>query len=572
MFSSKLINFYSIVCIINIGCRDCLNILPKNRHNCSLQVSTTHGIIQGSKKITIKGLPYFAYEGIPFAQPPLGDLRFRSPQPIKPWTGVLDATVKSSECVQVHIPFPNNPTTDGNEDCLYLNVFTPQTKTNKLLPVIFWIYGGAFYEGSAGDYGPSNLLENGLVVVTSNYRLGMFGFLSTGDTVLPGNYGLKDQNAALRWTYQNIVKFGGDPNRITISGQSAGGCSVWYHMLSSKSKGLFSRAISMSAEPRSVWAYQQNPKAVAMNVAANLGIGVKNSSQFAEYLRKADITDLKRANLLVTFVQILTALQEGLPFTPTIEVDHEEAFITSSPTEIIRQQKYSKVPILMGMTTTEAGLFGKILNLVKRISVVFDISPGSVPNGFKGLSTKNSGKVGRRIRDKYLQSKSFGTVTFEELCNILSDALFTKPIMDAARALSPYTSVYLYINSKPSLYMKGILIHLGFPILLHTRGVVHGEDVPIIWNYRNFSSPSDTYMIKKIFTKTWSNFAATGNPTPGNDPVLNNITWPPITDNNNIPYLSLGEEIKVKYNYRKKYVEFWDNLEKEVKYKDMLLK
>ncbi|XP_050504210.1 esterase FE4-like isoform X2 [Diabrotica virgifera virgifera] len=473
MSSSKLINFYLIMCTINIGCRDCLSFLSKNQYNSSLQISTTHGIIQGSAKITVKGVPYFSYVGIPFAQPPLGDLRFRSPQPIKPWTGVLDATVKASECVQVHIPFPDYPETDGNEDCLYLNIFTPQTKTNKLLPVIFWIYGGAFYEGSATYYGPSNLLDNGLVVVTFNYRLGMFGFLSTEDTVLPGNYGLKDQNAALRWTYQNIFKFGGDPNRITIAGQSAGACSVWYHMLSPKSKGLFSRAISMSGDPRSVWGYQQNPKSVAMSVAANLGIDVTNSRQFAEYLRKADSTDLKRANKLVTSVHILMALREGLPFTPTIEVDHEEAFITSSPTELIRQQKYTKVPVLMGMTTMEAGIFGKILNVIERLTVVFDISPGSIFSGFKGLSTTDNGKVGKRIRDKYVQSKFFRTITFDEICNFLSDALYGKPIMDVARALSPHTSVYLYVTTKPSFITKAVLQALGFPIILHTKEIQH---------------------------------------------------------------------------------------------------
>jgi len=189
------------------------------------------------------------FRGIPYAEAPVGDLRWRPPQEPARWTGVLDATAFSPHCPQAATPYGTPSTT---EDCLFLNVFTPD-KTNEgrphLLPVMFWIHGGGLVVGESDGYDPSPLVAQGVVVVTINYRLGELGFLAhpalaaESPTGASGNYGLMDQQAALRWVQRNIRAFGGDPDNVTIFGQSAGALSVHSQLASPLAAGLFHKAI-----------------------------------------------------------------------------------------------------------------------------------------------------------------------------------------------------------------------------------------------------------------------------------------------------------------------------------------
>jgi len=200
------------------------------------------------------------FKGVPFAAPPVGDLRWREPQPVKPWTGVRDAREFSPSCMQhVHgdfLPWTREYLVQNgvSEDCLYLNIWTPQTNAKAKLPVIVYIPGGAFTEGSGEVpiYDGTNLAAKGLVVVTINYRLGVFGFLAHPELTAEsphhssGNYGLLDQIAALAWVQKNISAFGGDPHRVTLWGQSAGAFSVGALLASPQAKGLFQRAMADS--------------------------------------------------------------------------------------------------------------------------------------------------------------------------------------------------------------------------------------------------------------------------------------------------------------------------------------
>jgi para-nitrobenzyl esterase len=207
-----------------------------------------HGIHDPSSGVT-------AFMGVPYAQPPIGSLRWRPPQPLKRWDGVRDATRAAARCIQ-HAPYgelePGNP--DMSEDCLYLNAWTPNTSTLANLPVILWIHGGEFWAGSGSEprYNGAKLAARGAVIVTINYRLGIFGFLSHPELSaesgrdISGNYGLLDQIAALNWVRANIAAFGGDPLNITIAGESAGSCSVSALMASPLSKNLFQRALGES--------------------------------------------------------------------------------------------------------------------------------------------------------------------------------------------------------------------------------------------------------------------------------------------------------------------------------------
>ena len=186
------------------------------------------------------------YKGIPFAAPPVGDLRWKAPQPLQPWDTVLSATSFSKSPIQAF----NMP--GGSEDCLYLNVWSAAKTPGDKLPVMVWIYGGGFAMGSASQFDGSKLASHGVVFVSINYRVGQIGFMAHPElsaespSHTSGNYGLLDQIAGLKWVKKNIAKFGGDPNNVTIFGESAGGISVSMLCASPEAKGLFQRAISQS--------------------------------------------------------------------------------------------------------------------------------------------------------------------------------------------------------------------------------------------------------------------------------------------------------------------------------------
>ncbi|XP_049947772.1 acetylcholinesterase-like [Schistocerca serialis cubense] len=192
-------------------------------------VEIQEGTLRGQVSKTFTDKAMFMFEGIPYAEPPVGDLRFQPPVAKAAWSDVRDALALGSHCPQIE----DNEAV-GNEDCLHLNVYGPEAALQKqeLKAVMVWIHGGCF-TGTSGDSAiPNYYVDQDIVFVSINYRLGLLGFLSTGDEVVPGNMGLKDQTEALRWVQRNIAVFGGDPEKVTIFGQSAGGASIHYHVVS----------------------------------------------------------------------------------------------------------------------------------------------------------------------------------------------------------------------------------------------------------------------------------------------------------------------------------------------------
>lgn len=213
--------------------------------SCAI-VDTDRGKIEGVQLATRTGESYEAFRRIPFAKPPVGALRFLPPEPEAAWTGVLDCKNYGPMCMQED-KFGNGLAI--SEDCLHLNVFTknlPKAEGVPLVPVIAFIHGGGFETGSAIEHDPMYLMERNLVVVIVNYRLGAFGFMSLNKSEVSGNQGLKDQTMALQWIQRNIKAFGGDPEKVTLAGLSAGGYSVTAHMASPMSDGLFRSVVAVS--------------------------------------------------------------------------------------------------------------------------------------------------------------------------------------------------------------------------------------------------------------------------------------------------------------------------------------
>eukprot|EP01120_Amphizonella_sp_Union-15-10_P016194 TRINITY_DN8461_c0_g1_i1.p1 TRINITY_DN8461_c0_g1~~TRINITY_DN8461_c0_g1_i1.p1 ORF type:complete len:546 (+),score=76.72 TRINITY_DN8461_c0_g1_i1:75-1712(+) len=230
-------------------------------------VNTTCGLVRGLQEQN----SVWSFKGLPYAVPPVGELRWKPPVPLgqanKCWTGIYDATSYGSCCPQLvlmpaKIPIPYT----GEEDCLYLNVWTPNTNPNSLYPVMVWIHGGGLFQGCSDDpyYGPGyDLAREGIVVVSLNYRLNNLGYLaltelsSRDPNGVSGNYGLLDQIEVLRWVQANIQNFGGDRTRVTVTGQSSGGTSIFGLLLSPFAKGLFHRVISMSGSPKLTYTLEE---------------------------------------------------------------------------------------------------------------------------------------------------------------------------------------------------------------------------------------------------------------------------------------------------------------------------
>ncbi|CAN7980058.1 unnamed protein product [Ixodes pacificus] len=226
-------------------------------------VRTDSGLVAGAR-IEVGDSTVDAFLGIPYAEPPVGELRFRRPVPVSPWNGTYNATSKPKPCWQLDLRFVANATmsySNASEDCLYLNVWKPVSSCSeanscaKKYPVIIFIHGGAFQWGDSALflYDPANFVAlSDVVFVTFNYRLSLLGFLSLETAEMPGNVGLWDQNLVLKWVRKNIESFGGDPNEVTLSGQSAGGISAGLHAVSPHSQGLFKRVVMQSGTPFSL--------------------------------------------------------------------------------------------------------------------------------------------------------------------------------------------------------------------------------------------------------------------------------------------------------------------------------
>jgi len=255
------------LCVTNILAAELGKVVTKeevrNENDDSLLVPTASGYVKG---IDVDD-DIQAWLGIPYAEPPKGQLRFKRPVKKADWNSTFDASKQPNACMQLpDLSFGNfsgsqmwNPNTNISEDCLYLNVYSPRARSSsEKLPVLIWIYGGGFTTGTStlDIYNPNELVKRGNVVFVSfQYRVGAHGFLYFNDPDVPGNVGLLDQVMVLEWVQENIENFGGDKTEVTIMGESAGGSSVAYHLLSHLSKDLFHRAILQSSAATPRWGF-----------------------------------------------------------------------------------------------------------------------------------------------------------------------------------------------------------------------------------------------------------------------------------------------------------------------------
>ncbi|MBN2242712.1 MAG: carboxylesterase family protein, partial [Acidobacteria bacterium] len=319
-------------------------------------MNVTGGTIEGVKQEGI-----FVYKGIPFAAPPVGDLRWKAPEPIEPWTGVKKADAFAPGCMQAANSMGN--TAPVSEDCLYLNVWTPAQKTDEKLPVIYWIHGGGFSGGSTSTpmYDGTGFAGKGVVLVSVAYRLGPFGFmahpeLSRESGSGSGTYGLADMILGLEWVQENITRFGGDPSNVTIFGHSAGGAAVSLLAASPVAKDLFHRVICMSGGTFGPLLTSDQTGA-GMRIPA-LKMAETTGEAFLEKLGAADL-NAARALSAEEIQGTLTGGMGGMRFQPVAD----GYVVPSDLYSLYQSGRFNDTPILLGNTSEEGASMGGIRNV-----------------------------------------------------------------------------------------------------------------------------------------------------------------------------------------------------------------
>ncbi|XP_023324457.1 esterase SG1-like [Eurytemora carolleeae] len=311
--------FAFILNLLTMACC-CCSSSPKIISKC--------GEIKGSRLKTNSGKNIFCFRGIPYALPPVGQLRFRRSRPYGAWTGIWDGTKESKKSLQPNVLAPDKHyLSEGDEDCLYLNVYTKTLDDTAKLPVVVFIHGGAFAVGSCESllYGPQILLEKDIVLVGFNYRLGTLGSLTLETDECPGNLGLHDQFLALQWINENITEFGGDISNISLMGESAGSMSALLHLVSPVSQGLFHRVIALSGTPTTTFLHKdRRPRLYALAVAEKLGC--EDLEDFDKVLLFLQSVPAKSILKLSTLFQDWDA-SHPMPWVPCLDTHAAEPMV-----------------------------------------------------------------------------------------------------------------------------------------------------------------------------------------------------------------------------------------------------
>ncbi|XP_059930938.1 cholinesterase-like [Gadus macrocephalus] len=532
-------------------CSGSLGQLPED-----LTISTLNGKVRGTR-LSVLGHDVRAFLGVPYAKPPLGELRFRAPKPAGKWEGVKNAANFSNTCYQLpDTLFPEfsgaemwNPNTPVSEDCLYLNVWTPHLKGKpQTLPVLVWIYGGGFTSGTSSlalyDGRFLSQSEN-VVVVSMNYRLGALGFLSLPENDnIRGNAGLLDQQLALRWVADNIAFFGGDSSKVTLFGESAGAASVGFHLLAPSSHGLFHRAILQSGVPTAPWASlsQRETWKRSLSLASLLGCPRSPAADLERCLQRVDLVDIVTEQF-----QVLTeASILGFPFAPSTD----GLFLPDEPEVLLKTGNFKKIEVLFGLNQNEGTYF--LVYGMPGYSLAGE-SPISRKLFIEGIPLALPGTNNITKEAVIFQYTSWSEVDNEvknrdAMGDLLGHQFFSCPTLEFARRYSEHGGkAFFYLFDHRSSANP-------WPAWM---GVMHGYEIEFVFGMPLNASLKYTERevnMSRSIMKQWANFARTGNPS------NSGVPWPLFQAESQF-YLTLNTNQPLQ---RSKMIaqqcQFWTNL------------
>lgn len=460
----------------------------------------------------------FAFLGVPYAAPPVGELRWRPPARPRSWHGVRDATQYGASCPQGPSGFAGPG--PFSEDCLFLNVATPTLRRNADRPVIVWIHGGGLTQDASRNYDGSKLAASGVVVVTINYRLGALGFLAHPALASrpggpAGNYGWMDQQAALRWVQRNIEAFGGDPHNVTIAGQSAGGLSVLAHLVSTGSRGLFQRAIVESG----AFALDQQQLATAESAGKAFAAQAGCPNQSAKCLRALSVDDL-----IANFPgSAIPGVVDGAVLTETIGA-------------ALRAGRFTPVPIVNGINHNEELIFVAGLGVavsggtfVPVPQPVTDASYQSVIASVLGVPAARASAIAAQYPPAAYGS-ALGALTV-----LVSDANFACPALQVDRWTARRAPTFAYEFDDDTAPQRFAPPGALPPIATHSSEIQYLFDMP------NTPVPAtlnaDQEALATQMRTAWARFAATG------DPSTRDVPWPSVAHDERVLSLVMPEPV-----------------------------
>ncbi len=487
-------------------------------------------IPQGELVGEVTSMGPYAFKGIPYAAPPTGPLRWHDPQPPAAWQGVRDATNYGPACIQPPSVF-HIPPSSMSEDCLNLNIWTPNVHPSDPAPVLVFIHGGAYVigAGSQPGYDGTNLAVRGAVVVTINYRLGVFGFFAHPDLTAAsphrasGNYGLLDQMAALRWVRQNIAAFGGDPRNVTVFGQSAGATSIGYLIVSPLAKGLFDKAILESPSILFLAAPELHKDYAGLTSMESIGVAVAPHIADLQNLSSSDL--MTRADTAArkflgpggvgqtrlrpeTTLNDPSTVQE--PWAPFVD----GFVIPDQPSKLYAEERYLHIPTMAGTNTNEGNLF------------LQHYHPDST-SSFTGWVEKNFAPCARTVLAQYGPSSAAEAHAAAD--RLITDAIFLHSTFLFARDTHGY--LYRFSHVSPLGTSSGL-------------GAFHGSELDYVFGHTHRPGanyqPLDHRLSDQMMT-IWLHFARTGDPS-----LMNSSEWTRIGANGDAPYMDFGDTLTVK--------------------------
>ncbi|XP_032516620.2 esterase FE4-like [Danaus plexippus] len=509
-----------------------LSVIAKNQESRLIKIHS--GPVRGYKD-PLENV--FTFHGIPYATAPTGTQRFKGPLPPPVWTEILEAVNKSIVCPQMYM--------NVKENCLTASVYVPEN-VDEELPVVVYIHGGGFVLGFGDVATPKKLVSSQhIIAVTFNYRLGAHGFLCLGTEDIPGNAGMKDQVALLRWVKQNIAWFGGNPEDITIAGYSAGSSSVELLMISKMGVGLFNKVILESGASTSPYAIQVDP--------------IQNAKEYANLIQKINISNVLELEQYFKNIPY-ELLQSGdlrnrkdhtFLFSPCVETDNgQERFLDDNPVNILKQGNYSIVPMLYGFTNMEG---------LMRIST-FDLWKTEMQENFSNFlpadlrfeNDEVKHVVAENIKKFYFGDKPVNDDTVLNYVDYISDVTFTCPVLRAIQFLlnAGHDKIYLYEYSFTDE-------NTPFVPYTHVRGADHCAQTSAVLDGFEGIKSSDTedyVQMRSIMRELWGNFIKHRKPSASEAPA-----WSPVSKNRR-SYMALKKYLELKESLLEKPRLFWDQI------------
>ncbi|XP_030027731.2 esterase FE4 [Manduca sexta] len=499
-------------------------------------VQLAQGYVRGYKE---RDFNVFAFYDIPYATV---SKRYQAPTGPPEWRGTFEAVRRRVLCPQ--LPLYPTQNTIMMEDCLVTNVIVPNTEKRNL-PVLITVHGGAFQQGAGADEMFRTLVqEKNIISVNFNYRIGVLGFLCLGTKDAPGNAGLKDQLALLRWVQQNIASFGGNPDDITINGCSAGSASVDILTLSNTTRGLFKRAISDSGAHLGVFAVQINPIENAKISARMLNFdNVNNLTALEEFYKTASID-------LLTSRSFANNKDSGVLFSPCVERDlGEEAIITEAPYNILKRSDYVRYPTIYGFTDMEGtirlSMFDNWRNAMNEKFSDF------LPGDLKFESEEQKDRVAKGIKEFYFGNKPITEDTILEYVDYYTDVVFAYPMLRSVKTHAEAGNFTFYLHE------YSFVDRNSWPVpFTNVTGANHCDQAMAVMD-EDESNITDEYRnMKRIMRELWGNFITKGVPVVENTKLP---LWPP-TNGNRTPHLSLGPTVELKGTLLEARARFWDDI------------